>query len=203
MPPGPSGMVGQVVHQKIQGRLFTRQGLRCFPTLSSVTDSPQSSESHHGDVSEILHLHLLYQSPLCPPCPFADTPLPLCPAPSLPLHPAPPTPSPLRPASPLPPLCPFALAPLCSQRCFRTPPPSCPPAPGNPRLGLIRVAEWEALPSLGPLGVLLACCLPCLTDPGTGSGLGQELMAFLLCHFMLLTIPPPQEINLCGICFLW
>lgn len=51
--------------------------------------------------------------------------------------------------------------------------------------------------------MLLACCLPCPVDPGTGSGLGQELMAFLLCHFMLLTIPPPQEISLRGICFLW
>ena len=61
---------------------------------------PQSSESHHGDFSEILHLHLLYWSPLCPfalpprslPCP----PLPLCP---------------VSPLFALSPLCPFALPP--------------------------------------------------------------------------------------------
>ena len=73
---------------------------------------PQSSESHHGDFSEILHLHLLYWSPLCP----LALP-PLCPA----------SPLPLCPASPL-----FALPPLCPQQCFRTPPPSCPPVPGPP-----------------------------------------------------------------------
>ena len=117
------------------------------------------------------------------------SPLPLCPV----------SPLPLCPASPL-----FALPPpaLSDASGLRLPRAHLPQAPPPPKLGLIRVAEQEALPSLGPLGVLLACCLPCPVDPGTGSGLGQELMAFLLCHFMLLTIPPPQEISLRGICFL-
>lgn len=58
----------------------------------------------------------------------------------------------------------------------------------SPTRGHQKPPSWEQ--------VFLDHCLLCLADLGTSLGLGQELLAFLLCHFLLLIIPPPQEINL-------
>ena len=90
---------------------------------------PQSSESHHGDFSEILHLHLLYWSPLCP---FALPPL--CPASPLPLCPASPLFA-LPPSAPLPclpALCPVSPLPSAMLQDSTSFMPTCPRPPRPP-----------------------------------------------------------------------
>lgn len=174
MPPGPSGMVGQVVHQN-PGAIVLR-GFPVLPHTVSVTRLP--SKAQRATMESVLRnsAYICFTSLPLPPAP---SPTPLCPF-ALPplcpfLHPAP-HPLSLRPASsapsfrPGPPLLSAMLQDSTSlvYTCPRQPPagpdPSC-------RVG------GSAL-HLGPRGAAgMLSALP-LTDPGTGSGLGQELMAF-------------------------
>lgn len=183
LPPGPSGIVGQVVHQTNPGAIVHKGGTTVLPHTVQCDRAPLKAQRVTMETSQKFCTYICFTSlPSAPlPCP-PSAPSPCLPsAPPLPLCPGPPLPSAMLQDS-------TSLVPTCPRQPPAGPDPSC-------RVG------GSTLP--GAPRVLLACCLPCLTDPGTGSGLGQELMAFLLCHFMLLTIPPPQEINLCGICFLW